>query len=105
MSIVRLSAFAAAAIIAANGLVPSATAQAPRPIRSVVTFAAGASVLDTIPRILAEPLSQALGQPVLVENRPGGAGAGGTEIVARAAADGQTLLYSGLSTIVDAFNS
>ncbi|MBK1659723.1 Bug family tripartite tricarboxylate transporter substrate binding protein [Paracraurococcus ruber] len=60
-----------------------------RPIRLVVAFPAG-SVTDTLMRHLAEPLGRALGQPVVVDNRPGGAGAIGTEAAARAAPDGHT---------------
>ena len=74
------------------GLVAAARAQAgwpDRPIRLVVAFPAG-SVTDTLMRHLAEPLGRELGQPVVVDNRPGGAGAIGTEAAARAAPDGHT---------------
>ena len=60
-----------------------------RPIRLVVAFPAG-SVTDTLMRHLSEPLGRELGQPVVVDNRPGGNGAIGTESVARAAPDGLT---------------
>jgi len=60
-----------------------------RPIRIVVAFPAG-SVTDTLMRHLAEPLSRELGQPVIVDNRPGGSGVVGTESVARSAPDGHT---------------
>ena len=83
-------------------LATGVTAQTQRPIRIVVPFPGG-NVIDSVARILAEPMSQVLGQPVAVENRPGGAGTVGTEHVARAPADGHTLLYTGLTTIVDAF--
>lgn len=49
-----------------------------RPIRLVVAFPAG-SVTDTLMRHLAEPLTRELGQPVIVDNRPGGNGVVGTE--------------------------
>jgi tripartite-type tricarboxylate transporter receptor subunit TctC len=62
-----------------------------RPVTIVVPFAPGAS--DTAARIIAEKLTQALGQRVLVENRPGASGAIGTEFVKRAPADGYTLLF------------
>lgn len=60
-----------------------------RPIRLVVAFPAG-SVTDTLMRHLAEPLSRELGQPVIVDNRPGGSGVVGTESAARSAPDGHT---------------
>ena len=62
-----------------------------RPIRVVVPFGLGGSA-DVAARFLAEPLSAALGVPIVVENRPGGGAVIGTEAVAKAAPDGHTLL-------------
>lgn len=60
-----------------------------RPIRLIVAFPAG-SVTDTLMRHLAEPLTREIGQPVVVDNRPGGNGVVGTESAARAAPDGNS---------------
>jgi tripartite-type tricarboxylate transporter receptor subunit TctC len=62
-----------------------------KPIRAIVPFGAG-STIDVIGRIVLEPLSAALGQPIVVENRGGAGGSIGTAAVAKAEADGYTLL-------------
>lgn len=65
-----------------------------RPIKWVVPYMAGTGP-DSAARIVAEALSQQLGQPVVIENRPGAGGNIGARQVAKAPADGYTLLYSG----------
>ena len=69
-----------------------------KPIHIVVSVTAGGSI-DTIARSYGEALSQALGQPVVIENKPGANGNIAAAAVARAAPDGYTLLATGGSTL------
>ena len=83
-------------MLAALTLGQSALAQAPypnRPIKWIVPFAPGGSG-DLIARVLAERMSQALGQPVLVDNRGGNGSVLGTELAAKAPPDGYTWVLS-----------
>ena len=64
-----------------------------KPIRAVVPFSAGSTV-DIIARIVLDPLSQQLGQTILVENRGGAGGSIGSAAVAKSDADGFTLLVN-----------
>ena len=70
-----------------------------RPLRVVVNVAAG-GVADVVARLLAPGLGESLRQPVVVENRPGGEGLIGIEVVARADPDGHTLCLSPGSSVV-----
>jgi tripartite-type tricarboxylate transporter receptor subunit TctC len=91
-----MSAIRWLAPLAAGILASSATAQAPapypgKPIRMVVPFPAGA-VADTIARILGKPLSSALGQSIVVDNRAGADGTLAADAVIKSAPDGYTFL-------------
>jgi tripartite-type tricarboxylate transporter receptor subunit TctC len=88
---------AAACLLAASLFVPAAAQPFPdRPIRLVVPFAAGGAT-DVGARVLAEAMAPHLPQPIVVENRVGGAGIIAAELVARAPADGHTLLINNTS--------
>jgi tripartite-type tricarboxylate transporter receptor subunit TctC len=68
-----------------------------RAVHLIVPYAAG-GVSDIMGRVLAQKLGDALGQPVIVENRPGAGGTLGSEIASKAAPDGYTLLLTSLTT-------
>jgi tripartite-type tricarboxylate transporter receptor subunit TctC len=68
-----------------------------RPVQIVVSFGAGGTA-DIVARMIGEKLAPALGQPVVIENRPGAGGNMGAASVARASPDGYTLLMSGSPT-------
>ena len=83
------------ALAVAFGLSSTAAAQYPaKPIRIIQWLPAGATA-DTVFRIVAQPLSQVLGQPVLVDNKPGADGAIAAELTARSVPDGYTLFSAG----------
>lgn len=65
-----------------------------KPVRLICPFAAGGAT-DIISRAIANELSKALGQPVVVENRPGAGGNVGSELVAKSSPDGYTILMTG----------
>ena len=90
-----LLGWACASTVAASGLV---RAQDTRPVRLIVPFPAGGAT-DAITRLAAETMTTQLGQPCVVENRPGAAGNIAGEYVARAPADGHTLLVAGQSLL------
>lgn len=95
------------ALLLATGmaLAPAAFGQAypNKPIKIVVTFPAGGGA-DYVARVIAPKLSDALGQPVLVENRAGANGAIGNEFVAKSPPDGYTLLLAAAGPLTIAPN-
>lgn len=88
-----------AAACAAPGLLRAAPSDWPnRAVRLIVVYPPG-GVSDGMARVLAEPLAQALGTPVLIENRPGAGGSLGMDALARSAPDGCTLAFSAISPL------
>ena len=86
-------------IVALLGFAQSALAQAfpSKPIRLIVPFPAGVGALDLLSRGISQQVAESVGQPVIVDNRPGASGAIGAEAVARSAPDGYTILM-GMTT-------
>jgi tripartite-type tricarboxylate transporter receptor subunit TctC len=90
-AVVALAAIAATGVAQAQNL---ATDYPTRPITAIIPFAAG-SASDVVSRIMFGRMSKSMGQPIVVENRPGAGGNTGSADAAKAAPDGYTLLGSG----------
>lgn len=92
-----------ASLLSASMLIASASAQAAdypeRALRLVVPFAPGGST-DVLARIVGQKLSEAAGHPVIIDNRPAAGGTVGSDLVAKAAPDGYTLLIGSIATMV-----
>jgi tripartite-type tricarboxylate transporter receptor subunit TctC len=86
-----------AAVVAAAASFASAQDYPSRPVHLVVPYAAGGPV-DLSARFLAARLQQSLGQPVVVENKPGAGGNLGADLVAKSAPDGYTLVMGAIAT-------
>lgn len=91
-------------LLAAGGMTAGRAGAQPgfpdRPLRVVVSYGAGGAV-DTLARIVMPRLAQRLGQPVVIENRPGAGGTIGATFVARAQPDGYTLLDDGSGFVIN----
>jgi tripartite-type tricarboxylate transporter receptor subunit TctC len=94
----------AIALLASALAAPFAAAQAypVKPVRMIVPLVPGGSV-DTMARALAQKMSETMGQQVVVDNRGGASGNIGTEIAARAPADGYTMLTVSMTLVVNQF--
>jgi len=92
-------------LLAALAVWQAASAQAwpSRPVRFLVPFAAGAGINDIMARLVGQHLGPLLGQPVVIENRPGSGGIAGTDAAAKAAPDGYTFLMTNVSLVTSAY--
>jgi tripartite-type tricarboxylate transporter receptor subunit TctC len=95
----RRALFGAACLLAATGFAAHAAEPWPsRPIRFVVPFGPGGAN-DLLARAAADGASKALGQPIVIENKPGAGTILGSDVVARAAPDGYTFLISSAGVV------
>lgn len=86
-----------AAALALGAAMPAALAQSSKPIRLVVPFPAGGAT-DLFARTLSQKMGERLGTSIVIDNKPGAGGSLGSDIAAKAAEDGQTLLFTTTST-------
>ena len=86
-----------AAALALGAAMPAALAQSSKPIRLVVPFPAGGAT-DLFARTLSQKMGERLGTSIVIDNKPGAGGSLGSDMAVKAAADGQTLLFTTTST-------
>jgi tripartite-type tricarboxylate transporter receptor subunit TctC len=87
-----------AAVLALAAAVSSGQSYPSKPVRIIVPFPPGGAV-DFYARVMQEPLSEALGQPVIIDNRAGASGMIGADLVAKASPDGYTLLLGNIASL------
>jgi tripartite-type tricarboxylate transporter receptor subunit TctC len=92
--------FLASLCLAASGFSPAQPAYPSKPIRILVPFPAGGST-DPVARLIGQKLTEAWGQPVIVDNRPGANTIIGTDAMAKSPADGHTLLYTASTHVIN----
>jgi tripartite-type tricarboxylate transporter receptor subunit TctC len=92
---------AGAAVFRTVSRIANADTYPSRPVHLIVAFAAGGTN-DIVARLLGQSLSERLGQPVVIENKPGAGSNIGTEVVVRAPPDGYTLLMAGAPNAINA---
>jgi tripartite-type tricarboxylate transporter receptor subunit TctC len=100
LSAIAVAIMAAVAVLAASCVESRAQSYPDRPVRVLIAFPAGGSI-DTLGRILAQKLSEAWGQNVVIENRPGAGGNIGAAAAAQAAPDGYTLHFGAQTLAVN----
>jgi tripartite-type tricarboxylate transporter receptor subunit TctC len=96
-----IAVLAAAVLAGLTGAAAPAEPYPSKPVKMIVPFPPG-GVIDIVGRVIAEPLGQRLGQPVLVDNRAGAAGTIGVEAGAKSPADGYTLTLGTTGTLASA---
>jgi tripartite-type tricarboxylate transporter receptor subunit TctC len=102
LGLLRAAAFGVACLsIIAGGAMPALAGYPDRPVHWMIGFTAGGPV-DTVARIMAQKLSERLGQQFIVENRAGSGGNIATEAAINATPDGYTLLFSGANNAISA---
>ena len=97
---IRRTLLAACVAVAAATVAPTAAAWTDRPVRMVVPAPPGGT-MDVVARVLAEQLAAELGQPVVVDNKPGGGGVIGIQALLQAPADGTTVMVTASNVLTE----